>query len=53
MNLLPDVEYHEVCVDCGERGFKSTEGIDISDEKHSEGKCKWYSRRGMRLCSFY
>lgn len=35
------------------RGLKSTEGIDISDEKHSEGKCKWYSRRGMRLCSFY
>ena len=39
-NSLPDVEYHEVCVDCGERGFKSTEGTDTSDEKHSEGKCK-------------
>ncbi|XP_065793192.1 complement factor H-like [Muntiacus reevesi] len=39
MNSLPDVEYHEVCADCGERGFKSTEGTDTSDEKHSEGKC--------------
>ena len=35
-----NVYYHEVCVDCGERGFKSTEGTDTSDEKHSEGKCK-------------
>ena len=40
MNSLPDVEYHEVHADCGERGFKCTEGTDTSDEKHSEGKCK-------------
>jgi hypothetical protein len=40
MNSLPDVEYHEECVDCGEREFKSTEGTDTSDEKHNEGKCK-------------
>ena len=29
MNSLPDVEYHEVCAERGERGFKSTEGSRV------------------------
>lgn len=54
---IAEVIHHEFFARCGiswtvcwlwrKRGLKSTaEGIDISDEKHSEGKCKWYSRRG-------
>lgn len=37
MNLLPHMEYDDVCNGFGERRFKSAGGTDTSDERYSGG----------------